>query len=195
MGSVAERCEMQPQGACAGPRTTILSHCGDDFDLDQGVPGKSRDRNRGAGWRRHSFGREVPGIDGVHGGEVGHVLQKDDGFDDVGEVGAGGGENRLDVLKDPGGLLGDGAGDDLAGGRIKGDLTGGVEEVAEAHSLRVGTDGRWSVGGGNRDLLGIVHETIVPGSRAGWQGWYPGAARGAGIALWVSALANRDKVK
>jgi hypothetical protein len=51
------------------------------------------------------------GVEGVHGGEVGHVFEEDGGFDDVGEVEAGGGEDSLEVFEDAGGLGFDAAGD------------------------------------------------------------------------------------
>ncbi len=112
---------------------------------------------------------QIAGVDGVHGGEVVHVLQKDHGLDHAGEVGAGGGKHGFQVLEDPGGLLDDAARDDLAGGGIERDLAGGVDEVAETDGLRVGPDGGGSIGGSDGGLAGIVHVLILPGYEGLWQ--------------------------
>ena len=101
-------------------------------------------------------GAKVFGVEGVHGGEVGHVFEEDGGFDDVGEVEAGGGEDGLEVFEDAGGLGCDAAGDQRAGGGVEGDLAGGVEGVADADGLGVGADGGWSGGSGDGGLGGMV---------------------------------------
>jgi hypothetical protein len=101
----------------------VLIHSGDDFDFDEGVLGEAGDFDGGAGRCDGAFGRKVLSVDGVHGGKVVHVLKKDDGFYDVGEVGSRGREDGLDVFEDTGGLIGDGSGDELAGGGIEGRRT------------------------------------------------------------------------
>ncbi len=114
---------------------------GDALDFYEGVFGEAGDLDGGAGGRGDAFGGEVFGVEGVHGGEVGHVLEEDGGFDDVGEVQAGGGEDGLEVLEDAGGLGFDAAGDEarrwlgrgLPGRRCRGRCRCG----------RPGSRGRW----------------------------------------------------
>lgn len=71
---------------------------------------------------------EVLLVLGVHLGEILHVGQEDGGFDDTGDVGAGGGEDGADVGDAEGGFVGEGAGGEVAGGE-GGQLAGDVEGV------------------------------------------------------------------
>jgi len=77
-------------------------------------------------------------IDGIHCREVVHVFQEDGGLEDLGETGASGFEHRLQVFEDAGGLGFDASGNNLAGGRIERNLTGGIEKVSDANGLRIG---------------------------------------------------------
>ena len=57
-----------------------------------------------AGARTPSGARYLA-VDFVHGREVVHVLEKDGGLDDLGEAGAGGLEDGLQVFEHAGGLF------------------------------------------------------------------------------------------
>ncbi len=92
------------------------------------------------------------------------------------QVGAGGGEDGLQVLQDAGRLFGDAACDKLPGGGIEGDLAGRVDEIAEADGLRIGADGAGCCGGGNGGFLCFGHVPILPGQARRLQI----AARGGG---------------
>src|SRR5882762_5826386 len=97
----------------------------DHFDLDESVFGESGHGYGGAGGGYDAFGGKVFGVDLVHGGEVGHVLEEDGGLYDVNEVEAGFAEDGFEVFEHAGGLFGDAAGDEHAGGRVQSDLAGG----------------------------------------------------------------------
>ncbi len=90
---------------------------------------------------------EGGGVEGVKGGEVGHVFEEDGAFDHVIEGEARAGEKAFDIGEDLEGLAGEVGGVDFAGGGIDGDLAGREEEVAAADGLGVGTDGGGGVGG------------------------------------------------
>ena len=137
---------------------------GDDFDLDQGVLGEGGDGDGGAGRGWYAFGCEILGVDGVHGGEVAHVLEEDSGFDDVDEVHACLLEDGFEAFAGAGGLLGDAAGDHLAGDGIECDLAGGVEGVADADGLGVGADGGRGLAGDDGGFGGLAHGVIVYGA-------------------------------
>ncbi len=144
----------QPSVAPSAAFWFLLRTYGDALDLDEGILGKGGDLDGGAGRRYDAFGGEETGVEDVHGGEVGHVLEEDGGFDDVGDVQVSSGEDGSEVFKDAGGLGGDSARDELAAGRIKCDLAGGVEDSTRADGLRVGADGRWRGVGGDGEIAG-----------------------------------------
>ena len=64
-------------------------------------------------------------------------------------------QNRFDVAKGLPGLLGNAAGDKLAGGGVDGHLTGGDEKRAAVAGLRIGADGGGGLFGGNDLLHGV----------------------------------------
>lgn len=146
-------------------------NAGDDFNFDESVFGKAGYGNRGSGRFDRAGRGEILRINLVHGGEVLHVFQKDNGFDDVAEAGAGGSEDGLEVFKRAGGLLGDAAGNKLTGRGIEGDLAGGIDEIAQANGLGVGSNGARSPGSGDRGLF--AHLPIVPGDDGMWQAGLP----------------------
>ena len=94
-------------------------------------------------------------------------------------------QNRFDVAKGLPGLLGNAAGDKLAGGGVDGHLTGGDEKRAAVDGLRVGADGGGGLFGGNDLLHGVSSFFRV--DTIDWQGcvcpyqmvalWYTGAGR------------------
>lgn len=129
----------------------------DDFDFDQRIARQARDGDGRAGRSGDAFRGQVLCVDGVHGGEVLHIFEEDDGLDDAGEIAAGGDEDGFDVFEDPRGLIGDGAGDDLTGGGIEGDLSGSVEEIAKANGLGIRADSGGSVLRRDGGLLRFVH--------------------------------------
>ena len=92
---------------------------GNNVDFDEHVLGEAGDLDGGAGGRGVG---EVAAVDLIHGGEVGHVLEEDGGFDDLSERAAGGLEDCGEVLQDAFGLDSDVARNDLLGSGIEGDL-------------------------------------------------------------------------
>jgi hypothetical protein len=90
---------------------------------------------------------EGGGVEGVQGWEIGHVLQEDRAFNDMGGGQAGGAKQAFDIDEDLLGLAGEIGGVYFASGGIDGDLTGGEEKLAGAHGLGVGSDGGGGLGG------------------------------------------------
>lgn len=109
----------------------------DDFDFHEGVEWELGDLDRAAG---RFVGTEGIAVETVHGGEVAEVLEEDRGFDDMGKVETGGGEDRLDIGEDLAGLSRDVCGFDLHGFRMEGKLASAEEEVTRADRLGIGTD-------------------------------------------------------
>ena len=62
-------------------------------------------------------------------------FEEDGGLDDMDEVQARFGQDSFEILQDADGLLGDSAGDELAGHGIECDLAGGKYCVSNADSL------------------------------------------------------------
>ena len=122
----------------------------DGLDLHQRAPGQRTHLHGGTGGIL-ALGEKL-GVHRVHGGEVAHALQEHGGLDHVVHGQAGSPQNGLDIGQHLAGLLGDAAGNKLAGGGVKGHLAGGDEEAAAVDGLRVRADGGGGVGGGN-DLL------------------------------------------
>ena len=114
------------------------------LDLAQDVLGQGLDGAAAPG----RLAGEVLGVDLVEGGEVGHVGDEAGGLDDLGQVGAGGGQDGGHIAAALLGLGGDALGD-IAGGRIHGDLAGAENEGTCDHALGVGADGGRGVGGGD----------------------------------------------
>ena len=122
----------------------------DGFDLHQRAPGQRTDLHGAAG-RVLPLSEELS-VDRVHGGEVAHALQEYGGLDHIVHGQTGGFKDGLDVGEYLTGLLGNAAGDELAGSRVKGHLAGRDQEAAAVDGLGIGTDGGGGIGGGN-DLL------------------------------------------
>ena len=122
----------------------------DGLDLHQSALGQRSDLHSGAGGIL-TLGKEL-GVHRVHGGEIAHILQEHGGLDHVVHGQAGGLQNGLDIGQHLAGLLGDAAGNKLAGGGVKGHLAGRDQEAAAVDGLGIGTDGGGGIGGGN-DLL------------------------------------------
>jgi hypothetical protein len=124
---------------------------GHDLDLDEGTEGEGGDLNGGTSG---FVVAESLGVEGIDFGEIGHVGEKDGGFDDGRESEALGGEEGGDVGEDLTGLAFDIGGVDFSGGGIDGDLAGAEEEAAVLDSLGVGADG----GGDGRDVIDETHD-------------------------------------
>lgn len=73
-------------------------------------------------------------ISSIHLGKVRHISQKHIDLDDLGHVGARGGQDRLDVVAAGLGEFADGAGDEGTGG-IGGDLAGDEDLAVGADCL------------------------------------------------------------
>ena len=108
-------------------RVASLGKLRDDFDFHEGVEREFGDLDRAAG---RFVGTEGFAVETVHGGEIAEVLEEDRGFDDMGKVEAGGGEDGSDVDEDLAGLTRDVGGFNLHALRIEGELAGAEEEVA-----------------------------------------------------------------
>ena len=105
----------------------------DGFDLAQDTLGQGLDSHAAAG----GLGDEVLGVDLVELSEIAHVSQEAGGLKDLLKAGAGGFQDGAHVLA---ALLslGGNALRNIAGGRIHGDLAGGVDEAVHDHTLGVG---------------------------------------------------------
>lgn len=99
-------------------------------------------------------------IGSVHLGKVGHIGQEDVHLDDLGHLGAGGGQDGLDVVAAGLSQVADVAGDEGAGG-VGGDLAGDEDLAVGADGLGLGGGLVWLFG---LDWIGIVWEG-VEGSR------------------------------
>lgn len=115
---------------------------GDRADFDARTLGKRRDAYSGAGWR---WSGERLRIDRVHRGELAEVHEVDGHGHDIRETEAVGSEHRGEVRKRLARLRLDAA-RELAGARVRADLTAEVELLTRANRLRVGTDGCGSGG-------------------------------------------------
>jgi hypothetical protein len=104
-------------------------------------------------------------IGSVHLGKVGHIGQEDVHLDDLGHLGAGGGQDGLDVVAAGLSQVADVAGDEGAGG-VGGDLAGDEDLAVGADGLGLGGGLVWFFGLDwiGLDWIGIVWEG-VEGSR------------------------------
>src|SRR6266699_4044511 len=118
----------------------------DDFDLDAGSFGQRGNLDGGA---RRKIRRKVFRIDIVHPGKVGKVGEKNRALDHVGKSQLLVLENGFAVLQHAFGLRLDAAGDQIARGRVEGDLAGAKEQVADADAVVV-----WPTAGA--DLAGLI---------------------------------------
>lgn len=136
---------------------------GDQFDLDEYIPGQPGDFDRGPG-RRRSVLADVGTVYLVHGCKVVEIFEEDGGLDYAVKTAARGIEDGFQIFEHTGRLFDDAAGDDLLGERIEGNLPGGEDKVPGADGLGIGPDGRRScVGCYHR----FVHALIVMGGRQG----------------------------
>src|SRR5262249_45790031 len=120
---------------------------GDCLDFDSGTGWKGGDLDGGP---RGSRRGEVAPVDLVHEAPFLEVDYINGGFDDIGEGGAGGGEDGREVLDGAGGP-GRGAGlDQPAGGGIEADLAGAEYQVAADDGLAVRADRARSPSGHDR---------------------------------------------
>src|SRR6185312_10269724 len=118
--------------------TLRLRHLGHNFDLHAGAARERGDLHRRA---RGPRAAQVPRVRVVERGEIGQVEQEDRRFDDVLPAGARGGEHGGEILHHAVGLLRDVAVQELAAGGVERDLSGGEQQLAGAHALRVRADG------------------------------------------------------
>ena len=140
----------------ANVRDKGLGLHGDDVDFDESVFWEACDFDGRTNGRDDAFGREIAGVDLVHSSEVADVFEVDGGFDDVGHVEAGFGEDGDEVVEDAGGLGFYSTSHNRPSGRIECDLAGGVEGVAYADGLRIRADGGRSKIRGDSDF-GLWH--------------------------------------
>jgi hypothetical protein len=114
------------------------------LNLDVNALGKSLDSNAAAS---RLVGEPLLVL-GVHIGKVVHVGQEDIDLDDLGDVGASGLNNGLEVLAALSSLLADSALDE---GQIRGDgdLARAVDGRWGLDGLRVGSQSGRGIGGGN----------------------------------------------
>ncbi len=128
---------------------------GEHFDFDQDLLGKLADgdcRTGGIG-RAESFG-----VNGVHGGEVGHVGEIDSGLDDIVHCQSGGFEDCLHVAERLACLLCDSFGD-FAGLGVEGNLAGCEQEGAAVYCLAVRSDGS----GALSVAIGVFISVVING--------------------------------
>lgn len=97
----------------------------------------------------------MAGVDGVDGGEVGHVLDEQGGLHGAVDVGPRRAENGGQVAEDLFGLGLDPGGDGAAG-RVHRDLTGDEDEIADALGLGIGADG-----GGGLVRVDALHGSLL----------------------------------
>lgn len=109
---------------------------GDDLTLDEHVLGQTRDLDAASG--RERLG-EIPGVDGVDGGEIVHILDEHRRLDGLGHVAAGGLQHGGQVAENLMGLRLDALGDG-AGGGVDADLAGREHKAAGDLRLRVGAE-------------------------------------------------------
>lgn len=112
-------------------------------------------------------------IGSVHLRKVGHIGQEDIDLDDLGHLGPGGGQDRLDVVAAGLGLLADGAGHKGAGG-VGRDLAGDEDCAIGADCLGL----LW----GDKVLVGVGEV----GERGGVVCWKGGIGYGGCFVVWVS---------
>src|SRR5262249_23192700 len=95
-------------------------------------------------------------VNGVHGGKILGVGEKDRAPHDIRHGGAAAFENQLDIVQYATGFDADIAADHLVAGRIHGDLARYVDEIAGAHRGRIGTTWGGNAGGRNALDHGLV---------------------------------------
>jgi len=109
--------------------------------------GRAREGGDLDGGASREIAGEILAVDLVHAGEVREVREEDGALHDVGKGQPLIVEDALHVFQHAAGLVLDVAGDELAGGRIDGNLPGAEQEVANADGVVVGTNGRRALGG------------------------------------------------
>ena len=109
---------------------------GDRFDFAEDLLRELLDGDAGA----RGLADKVLLIHGIEGGKVLHVGEEAGRLDDLGEIHSGGLQDGADVFAALFRLLFDLRSDDLAGGRIQGDLAGSVQKSVCCVSLGIGAD-------------------------------------------------------